>query len=333
MRAQTGSAATKEIAMDGGSVIRIREPIANDDAFLHHGFLELAWEDRTPDTAPDPRQADRLYAIAHEDPSTRVLVAADSHERVLGYVAAREKRFMTKPWPLAFILEIFVEPENRGHGIGQQLLKSIEDWAIEGGYRQLAVTLNARHRARHLYERLGYKIDRFLMVKGVGRPPMAADPPIRFRAPEPDDTPSILQAKREIAWSGLSEDERETTGKEAFLAQVAPPEPPLWRHEKYFAYVATDEAGEFLGYAMWTEQPSPLHHGPLLCLYEVFVDPAHRGKGVGRNLLLEGERRAREHGYGMMGLMVSVRNPALKLYEAYGFVADRLLLTKTLPSG
>lgn len=319
--------------MDGGSVIRIREPIANDDAFLHHGFLELAWEDRTAETAPDPRQADRLYAIGHDDPGTQVLVAADNQDRVMGYVAAREKRFLTKPWLLAFILEIFVEPDMRGRGVGQQLLKSIEAWAIEGGYRQLAVTLNARHRARHLYERLGYKIDRFLMVKGVVRPPAGTDSLVQFREPTAEDFPIIRQAKQEIAWSGLSEEEREATDKVDFLAKVAPAGGPIWRHDKYFAYVATDGSGEFLGYAMWTEQPSPLHHGPLLCLYEVYVQPEKRGQNLGRQLLLEGERRAREHGYGMMGLMVSVRNPALKLYEAYGFIVDRLLLTKTLPSG
>jgi hypothetical protein len=28
---------------------------------------------------------------------------------------------------------------------------------------------------------------------------------------------------------------------------------------------------------------------------------------------------------------VSVRNPALRLYESFGFVVDRLLMTKTLP--
>src|SRR5690606_6518366 len=107
-----------------------------------------------------------------------------------------------------------------------------------GGYRQIAVTLNARHRARPLYERLGYKIDRFLMVKGVTRPAAAAAAsPVRFRDPLDEDRAVILQAKKDIAWSGLSEEERDATDQAAFLAQVAPEEPPLWRHDKYFAYV------------------------------------------------------------------------------------------------
>jgi GNAT superfamily N-acetyltransferase len=313
-------------------VIQIREPLADDQAFLHHGFVEAAWEDRSQLTSPEPTAADPLFAVVHQDPLTRVLVAADARNNVLGYVAAREKRFLTKPWPLAFIMELFVEPEARSKGIGQQLVNAIESWAVESHYRQIAVMLNSRHRARDLFERLDFTIDRFVMNKGVARSGDQPSPtPYRLRPPTEADMPYIVPAKREITWSGLSDDERQSTDQEAFLNRVAPAEWPVWRHPKYWADVGVDAEGTFCGYAMWAEVPSPLHQAPLLCLYELYVRPEHRGKGLGTQLLMAGEQRARDEGYGMLSLMVSVRNPALRLYESYGFVVDRLLMTKALP--
>jgi GNAT superfamily N-acetyltransferase len=312
-------------------VIQIREPLADDQAFLHHGFVEAAWEDRSQWTAPQPTPAEPLYAVVAHDPLTRVLVAADKHDQVQGYVAAREKRFLTKPWPLAFIMELFVEPDARSKGIGQQLMSAIETWAVESHYRQLGVMLNSRHRARDLFERLGFTIDRFVLNKGVSRHDEVLESPYRLRPPTEADLPFIVPAKREITWSGLSDDERQATDQEAFLNRVAPAEWPLWRHPKYWADVGVDAEGNFCGYAMWAEVPSPLHQAPLLCLYELYVRPEHRGKGLGTLLLKRGEQRARDEGYGMLSLMVSVRNPALRLYESYGFVVDRLLMTKTLP--
>ncbi|MBC7543423.1 MAG: GNAT family N-acetyltransferase [Candidatus Sericytochromatia bacterium] len=312
-------------------MIQIREPLADDQAFLHHGFMETAWEDRTQVVTPDVAPAESLYTVVHQDPKTRILVAADKRDRVIGYVAATEKRFLTKPRPMAFIMEAFVEPEVRGRGIGQQLLTAIEAWAVEGGYRQLGVMLNSRHRARVLFERLGFTIDRFVMNKGVSRHDEPLETTYQLRPPTEVDTAHILAAKAEIAWSGLSDEERVSTDRTAFLARVAPSEPPLWRHPKYWADVATDADGEFAGYSLWVEVPSPLHMGPLLCLYELYVKPEHRGKGLGTVLLKQGERRARDEGYGMLSLMVSVRNPALRLYESYGFTVDRLLMMKILP--
>jgi ribosomal protein S18 acetylase RimI-like enzyme len=314
-------------------VIQIREPLADDQAFLHHGFVESAWEDHSHFTAPQPSPAEPLFAVVLHDPLTRVLVAADRRNQVMGYVAAREKRFLTKPWPLAFIMELFVEPEARSMGIGQQLMSAIETWAVESHYRQLGVMLNSRHRARALFERLGFTIDRFVMNKGVSRNTDVdlGNSAYRLRPPTEADRPYIIAAKREITWSGLSDDERQATDQKAFLNRVAPDMWPLWHHPKYWADVGVDAEGNFCGYAMWAEVPSPLHQAPLLCLYEVYVRPEHRGHGLGTLLLMKGEQRARDEGYGMLSLMVSVRNPALRLYESFGFVVDRLLMTKTLP--
>ena len=55
---------------------------------------------------------------------------------------------------------------------------------------------------------------------------------------------------------------------------------------------------------------------------KMFVDPAHRGRGVARELLEELERRARDLGYAIARLDTGPRQPrAQRMYERAGYVA------------
>jgi ribosomal protein S18 acetylase RimI-like enzyme len=61
------------------------------------------------------------------------------------------------------------------------------------------------------------------------------------------------------------------------------------------------------------------------------VEPASRGRGIGRALLDEAENRARAMGLGYLSLMVTDDNaPARALYDRAGFVTERRMLTKVL---
>ena len=84
--------------------------------------------------------------------------------------------------------------------------------------------------------------------------------------------------------------------------------------------VAT-RAGSIIGMAalsfIWTYE----HGGRAAWLEELYVEPAHRGRGIGRMLLQAAYRAAAEAGANAMDLEVDVAHRrAERLYEREGFV-------------
>jgi GNAT superfamily N-acetyltransferase len=51
----------------------------------------------------------------------------------------------------------------------------------------------------------------------------------------------------------------------------------------------------------------------------IAVVPSRRGRGIGAELLEALVARAREHGHGALTLAVDAGNPAIRLYERFGF--------------
>ena len=70
-------------------------------------------------------------------------------------------------------------------------------------------------------------------------------------------------------------------------------------------------------------------------MHDLAVLPEHRGRGVGRRLLEEIERRARARGSSKLTLEVHATNEAaMRLYRRFGFGpwdAPTLFVTKPLP--
>jgi ribosomal protein S18 acetylase RimI-like enzyme len=73
---------------------------------------------------------------------------------------------------------------------------------------------------------------------------------------------------------------------------------------------------------------------PSLNVHDLAVQPAHRGRGIGRLLLEEVERRARARGSSKLTLEVHASNEgAMRLYRRFGFGpwdAPTLFVTKPL---
>ncbi len=64
---------------------------------------------------------------------------------------------------------------------------------------------------------------------------------------------------------------------------------------------------------------------------ELFVEPAHRGKGIGTQLLDLAEFASREHNAKVLHLEVNHGNPAIELYRRRGFTDHhRYLMSKSL---
>lgn len=68
--------------------------------------------------------------------------------------------------PIAFILDIYIEPGERRRGLARQALLAVESWARQAGCEEVRLhVFGANAAARHLYEQLGYGIASLTMAK------------------------------------------------------------------------------------------------------------------------------------------------------------------------
>lgn len=90
---------------------------------------------------------------------------------------------------------------------------------------------------------------------------------------------------------------------------------------------ATGLAG-FIWLAVEEEWGGTGNRGEVAALY---VRPEHRGKGLGRELMAEGEAMLRRYGCRKVHLMVTRSNEsAVQLYEALGYKVTRLQMEKSI---
>jgi GNAT superfamily N-acetyltransferase len=135
---------------------------------------------------------------------------------------------------------------------------------------------------------------------------------LRIREAEPGDVPLVARFIRELA------------DYERLLDQVAITEERLEAAlfgERRCAEVVLveDEAGEHLGFALFFTTFSTFLGLPGIYLEDLFVRPAHRGRGVGRALFEHLARLARERGCGRLEWAVLDWNEAaIGFYERLG---------------
>lgn len=108
------------------------------------------------------------------------------------------------------------------------------------------------------------------------------------------DAPAVLDLIGKLAeyekLSGPDADARERFIRDGF--QLAPPRFEVW--------IAEDNAGSALGYALFFETYSTFLARPTLYLEDLFVLPEHRGRGIGKALMNHCIRLAKERGCGRM---------------------------------
>jgi ribosomal protein S18 acetylase RimI-like enzyme len=110
--------------------------------------------------------------------------------------------------------------------------------------------------------------------------------------------------------------------------------PGLRAHPAAFALLAWQD-GVAIGAAVCVWGFSTFSGCPSLNVHDLAVLPDHRGRGVGRLLLEEAERRARARGSSKLTLEVHATNEgAIRLYRRFGFGpwdAPTLFVTKPIP--
>ena len=125
----------------------IRTATALDQAAL----FDLVRSFPSPSKRTEADFADALR-IKLSDESYATLVAEDE-DRLIGYLAGYAHRTFYAGGSIAWVDEIWVEPEYRGRGTGRELMDAFESWASRRGCVQAAL---ATRGAAPFYEKIGY---------------------------------------------------------------------------------------------------------------------------------------------------------------------------------
>ena len=134
-----------------------------------------------------------------------------------------------------------------------------------------------------------------------------------IRPIRPDDVPAVVGLVRELAEYERAPHEARMT-EEQLTAALFGDAPALFGH-------VAEEAGEVVGMALWFLNFSTWRGTHGIYLEDLFVRPAFRGAGYGRQLLAELARIAVERGYWCVQWWVLDWNaPSIEFYKAHGAV-------------
>ena len=100
---------------------------------------------------------------------------------------------------------------------------------------------------------------------------------------------------------------------------------------KFKMFVGLSEKGERTGYVSVGESMNPTVGLPLGAILDFWVEPHHRGQGIGGRLLDYGLDYLQSQRYTHASIMVAAGNErAMRMYKKRGFHADRINLVKKL---
>ncbi len=134
---------------------------------------------------------------------------------------------------------------------------------------------------------------------------------IKIRLAVENDIPSILKLIKELAeYEKLSD---EVKADESKLKET------LFGKKKYAEVLLAEFEGEIVGQALFFHNYSTFLAKPGIYLEDLFVKPEFRGKGIGKLLLTNLIRLARERNCGRVEWAVLDWNePAINFYEKLG---------------
>ena len=242
------------------------------------------------------------------------LLARDLDNSLIGYLHLDATDSVAGP-----AVEVAVQPDARGQGLGTALVKTAETLTAGQPIRLWAHGLNGT--AHFLAHALGYAKVRELwqMRRSLFTPIETCDVPtgIQIR--------SFVVGQDEDAWLALNKEifalhpDQGSWTKDDLLIRMG----ESWFDPNGF-FLAVDDADKIVGFN-WTKIHGGHKHGDhqhpeIGEIYVLGVTPTDAGRGLGKALTICGLEYLRGHGLPAVMLYVEAQNQrAIKLYEAVGF--------------
>ena len=241
------------------------------------------------------------------------LFVAEKGENIIGYVDVTEELTIGR-----VVLSCVVHPEYRGNGVATKLIERAVDRARELKVKRIHVNIPEESTtARKLFVKMGFRfMRRFLELRldlsGVHVPDMGRMDP-RYRQMKNGEEEKLVQLQnRSFAdtW-GFNPNTVEEIVYRLGLPDCSPED-----------IILACDGGNVIGYC-WTR----IHPGETAVaragkgrIYMLGVDPDHRSKGIGKEVLLAGLCYLKNKGLGMVDLSVDSKNKAAcALYRSAGF--------------
>ncbi|MET9498506.1 GNAT family N-acetyltransferase [Streptomyces sp. NPDC006552] len=227
---------------------------------------------------------------------------------------------------VAQVLDLYVDGPDRGRGRGTVAALAAEEVARSWDCRRIEATVPAdRQELLRLAGALGYvERNRNLAKTLPERPPELPAGSVARRMTEAEFGPWLTRAReryaRTVVERGASPQEARAKAERDHLALlpggIATPDVLISVLEHDARQVGT----------LWLAQRSDGAY-----VYDIEVDPGHRGRGHGRTLMLAAEADSLAAGATRIGLNVFAGNtPALRLYTSLGYTPTRHHLYKHL---
>lgn len=131
-----------------------------------HDFGPPAWRSR--DSMDRAVALSLEHALGSRSADRLILVAEDTHREPLGFAHVHKATDFFTGEVHSHISDLAVRLMTEGRGVGTALLRAAEAWALEQQHRLLTLNVfTANHRARELYERMGFLPDTIRLIKVV----------------------------------------------------------------------------------------------------------------------------------------------------------------------
>jgi GNAT superfamily N-acetyltransferase len=149
-------------ADDVPAVVALSGGLFAEDGGLRDAFLDVEWP---------AREGYRYYGAVLTTRDAACWVAVDGG-RTIGYLVARiVGPYPARPVRVAELENVFVEPAERGRGVGARLVAVFTEWAAGHGARRMTVTAYAANeRAIAFYRRHGFAPKSLSLETGIDEP-------------------------------------------------------------------------------------------------------------------------------------------------------------------